>query len=317
MPTGRGALCDGNAPATLATALALRLDTDWFATFAPAFFEAGPETREILLDLIPDDFSWEGKRVMDFGCGNGRTLRHFGDEGEIAEVWGVDVDADALSTVERELCPPMHAQLSEVDPPLPFEDGSFDLIWAISVWTHLTDNSLPWLAEMHRILKPGGLLIPTYMGELHSELLAGEDWDEDRIGMNVLRHYQDWLQGAPMVLISDWWLREHWGRAFEVVRIEHGAQNFNWPVLRKRDVSVTAEDLARPSDDPREMAALRHNLKQVQRELEMALSEGEEHTAAERSRYEEMHAEFENSLSWRVTKPLRAARRLGPRQESE
>ena len=93
-------------------------------------------------------------------------------------------------------------------------------------------------------------------------------------------------------------------------RIEHGRQLFNWPVLRKKDVQVTAEDLARPSDDPREVVALRHNLKQVQRELEMALSEGEEHT-------QETRAEFENSLSWRATKPLRATRQLLRRRSSD
>ena len=186
----------------------------------------------------------------------------------------------------------MHAHMSNVDPPLPFEDSSFDLIWAISVWTHLTDNALPWLAEMHRILKPGGLFIPTYMGESHSEPLAGESWDEDRVGMNVLRHFQGWDRGGPMVLISDWWMREHWGRAFEVLDINHGPHLFNWPLLRKRDVQVTAEDLARPSDDPRELVAARHNLRQVQRELEMALSEGEEHTEAERERYRETRDEI-------------------------
>jgi SAM-dependent methyltransferase len=282
----------------------LRLDTEWLKTFGPGFFEAGPETREILLDLIPDDFSWEGSRVMDFGCGMGRTLIHFRQEAEVAEIWGVDVDRRALAPFQEHHCPPMHAHLSNTDPPLAFEDSSFDLIWAISVWTHLTDNSLPWLAEMHRMLKPGGIFIPTYMGESHSEKLAGEDWDEDRIGMNVLRHYQDWNHGGPMVLISDWWMREHWGRAFEVERIEHGPHLFNWPVLRKKEVRVTAEVLAKPSDDPRELTAAQHNLRQVQRELEMALSEGQEHAEAERMRYEEI----ESSLSWRVTKPLRAAR---------
>jgi SAM-dependent methyltransferase len=297
--------------------VAIRLDTDWLRTFGPGFFEGGPQTREILLELIPEDFDWEGKRVMDFGCGAGRTLTHFKEEAELAEIWGVDVYEPALSAVERELCPPMHAQLSDTDPPLPFEAESFDLIWAISVWTHMTDNALPWLAEMHRILKPGGLLIATYMGESHSEILAGEPWDEDRIGMNVLRHYQSWDRGGPMVLISDWWVREHWGRAFDVLEIRHDVQKFNWPLLRKRDVEVTAEELARPSDDPRELAAVRHNLKQAQRELEMALNEGEEHTEAERQRYERMRAKFENSLSWRVTEPLRAARRLGRRRQSQ
>jgi SAM-dependent methyltransferase len=290
--------------------LSLRLDTDWVRTFAPRFLEAGPKTRDALLEVMPEDFDWAGKRVMDFGCGIGRTLVHFRGEAEIAEIWGVDVDAEALREMERQLCPPMRTQLSETNPPLPFENGSFDLIWAISVWTHLTDNSLRWLAEMHRILKPDGLLIATYMGESVSELLAGEEWDEDRIGMNVLRHYQGRQEGAPMVLISDWWMREHWGRAFDVLRISHGIQGFNWPLLRKREMRVTADDLGRLSDDPREIEALRHNLRQVQRELEMALSEGEE-------RYQAMLSEFENSLSWRVTEPVRAARRMGRRRNPD
>ena len=103
---------------------ALRLDTDWFGTFGAAFIEAGPETRDILLDVIPDDFSWEGSRVMDFGCGMGRTLVHFQEEAKVAEIWGVDVDRDALAPFEENLCPPMHAHLSNTDPPLPFEDSS-------------------------------------------------------------------------------------------------------------------------------------------------------------------------------------------------
>ena len=286
--------------------LALRLDTDWIRTFGPAFFAAGPETREILLELLPDDFDWEGKRVMDFGCGVGRTLIHFREEAELAEVWGVDVHAGALRQVEEKLCPPMKTLRSGTAPPLPFEDGSFDLIWAISVWTHLTDTAHAWMAEMHRLLKPEGLLIPTYAGADHSELLAGEPWQEDRVGMNVLRHYQSWDRGAPMVLISDWWMHEHWGRGFEVLEINHGAHDQNWPLMRKRDVALSADEIERPSNDPREWPALRHNLKQVQRELEMALREGEEHLEACRERC----AEYERSRSWRLTRPLRDARRF-------
>jgi hypothetical protein len=162
------------------------------------------------------------------------------------------------------------------------------------------------MAEMHRLLRPGGLLIATYIGPHHSELLAGEPWDEDRIGMNVLRHYQGWDQGGPMVLISDWWMREHWGRGFELLEIKHGAHDQNWPLLFKRDVEMSAEEIGRPGEDPREWRALRHNLRQVQRELELALKEGEEHVAAERQR---MSSLYEGSASWRLTRPLRRGAR--------
>jgi SAM-dependent methyltransferase len=264
-----------------------------------AAYEAlGAEARNALLSLLPDRWSFDGRRVLDFGCGAGRTLRHFLADAQAAEFWGADIDAASIEWLDRNLCPPLHATRSSVVPPLGLDHGSFDLIWALSVFTHLTDNSLPWLVELHRLLKPGGFLIATYMGRWTTEEIAGEPWDEDRVGMNVLRHSNPWERGGPMVLMSDWWVEAHWGRAFEIVRIEpHHGQN--WALMRKRDIEATVEGLERPEDDPREVAALRHNLSQVQREI------------AEKERGLDERVEgYERSLSWRITRPLRAAGRL-------
>ena len=181
-------------------------DTDWGRSFDDLWRQLGPETRTALLDVLPEDWSFAGKRVLDFGSGWGRTLGHFLREAHEAEFWGVDVDRVTIEQLQRELCPPFHARVCGVDPPLEFEDASFDLIWAISVFTHLSDNSLAWLLELHRVLKPGGLLIATYMGRWHAELFDDEPWDEDRVGMNVLRHDQGYDQGGPMVMMSDWWI---------------------------------------------------------------------------------------------------------------
>lgn len=259
------------------------------------------------MDVLPGDWTWDGKRVLDFGCGSGRILML--EEANFAEIWGVDIFERNTRDVEENFCPPMRALLGP-EPPLPFDDRHFDLIWAISVWTHPTDTAHAWVAEMHGILRPAGLLIATYMGESHSERLAGEERDEQRIGMNVLRHWEPWIRGGPMVVMSDWWVREHGGRGFDLVRIEPDPLEFNWPPLRKRDVELSAEDIERLSDHPRERHALRHNVRQVQREVETALREREQHFAAERECCEQARAEYENSLSWRITKPLRDARRL-------
>ena len=265
-----------------------------------AYAKLGAETKAALLGLLPDGWSFAGKRVLDFGSGAGRTLRHFLVEAQTAEIWGADIDAASIEWLQRSLCPPLHATRCAPEPPLAVDPG-FDLIWAISVFTHLTDASLPWLLELHRLLAPGGLLIATYMGRWNSELLAGEPWDEDRIGMNVLRHDQGWDDGGPMVLMSDWWVCEHWGRAFEILdrRDVHGQ---TWALLRKRDVSLSAADLERPSDDPRELAALRHNVRQLQRELER--------------RGDELRRAYESTRSWRLTAPLRRLSRSWPRPGS-
>jgi SAM-dependent methyltransferase len=201
-----------------------------------AYEEIGAETRGALLRLLPDDWSFEGKCVLDFGCGAGRTLRHFLAEAEAGELWGADIDTASIAWLKKTFCPPLNAWRCTAGPPLGLEQGSFDLIWAISVFTHLTEASTPWLLELHRMLKPGGLLIATYMGRWNSEFFAGEPWDEDRVGRNVLHHTQDWDSGGPAVLMSDWWVRAHWGRAFEVLEIAPQIQNMSWALLRKRDV---------------------------------------------------------------------------------
>ena len=295
------------------------VEPGWIFRFAELWEKLGPETRGAILDLLPEGWAWEGKRVLDFGCGHGRTLKHFLGEAAQAEIWGADIHLPAIEELRASVCPPLHVMQSSYDPPLELKGGSFDLIWSISVFTHLTDNSLPWLLELHRLLKPGGLLIATYMGRFTSEFLAREGWDDDRVGMNVLRHNHPASDGAPLVMISDWWMREHWGRAFDVLEVAQ-VHNQSWPLLRKRDVELSVEDLERPSDDPREYAAMRHNLLQARREIEALQRQAKDDlAAAEQARLDAVQAQradderrlaeirrvYEESLSWRLTRPLR------------
>jgi len=258
-----------------------------------AYETTGAETKRALLEILPAEWSFEGKRVLDFGCGAGRTLRHFLVEAAAAEMWGADIDSASIAWLNQALSPPLHLVCNREDPPLGLDDNSFDLIWALSVFTHLTDSSLAWLLELHRLLKPGGLLIATHMGRWNGEIFTREAWDEDRIGMNVLRANQGWDDGGPSVLMSDWWVREHWGRAFEVLNVLPDVQWQTWVLLRRREVRLTVADLEKPSDDPREYLALRHNLRQVEKDRERVISE--------------LRGYFERSWSWRLTRPLRRA----------
>ena len=279
-----------------------------------AYTELGAQTKRQVVQLLPDGWSLEGKRVLDFGSGAGRTLRHFASEAESAEFWGCDIDAPSIEWLQENLSPPFHAWRTTQNPPLGLEHGTFDLVYAVSVFTHLTYNSSQWLLELHRMLKPDGLMIATFMGRWTTEWLAGEPWVEDRVGMNVLHHNRGWDDGGPAVLMSEWWVREHWGRAFEIVEIAPQFQNFSWAVMRKRDVELTTEDIERPSEDPREYAAVRHNVRQLQRELESQ-------AAAYEHRIRECEARilvYEDSRSWRTTRPLReVAKALRRRQVSQ
>jgi hypothetical protein len=79
-----------------------------------------------------------------------------------------------------------------------------------------------------------------------------------------------------MVFHSPWWLRAHWGRVFDIVSL--GEAGFAVPdpdngqglvVMRRKDVRLTPDDLRRVSDDPREAAALDHNVDRLMGELEI------------------------------------------------
>jgi SAM-dependent methyltransferase len=152
-----------------------------------AYEQLGAETKCALIRMLPQGWSFDGKRVLDFGCGAGRTLRQFLVEAGSGEFWGADIDAPSIAWLERTLRPPLRVVCNRADPPLGLDYGAFDLIWALSVFTHLTDSSLAWLLELHKLLKPDGFLIATYMGRWNGEVFTHEPWHEDRIGMNVLR----------------------------------------------------------------------------------------------------------------------------------
>ena len=276
--------------------------------------ELGAESRQAILRLLPDGWSFDGRRVLDFGCGAGRTLAHFLGEAEQGEVWGCDIDEPSIAWIESNLSPPLHAVPCGERPPLPFEDGSFDLVWAISVFTHLTDSWSAWLLEMRRILRPDGLLIATFMGKAVSEWLIEEPWDDDRHGMNVLRHLSAWEDGGPLVLHSEWWVRAHWGRAFEILeiadRLPHEGWVHSWALMRPRAEVPTREELERPEPgEPREVEALRNNLRQLQDEMRGAVRDTEQRIRGDsEERERQLRAAYEGSLSWRLTRPLRALR---------
>jgi hypothetical protein len=212
-------------------------------------------------------------------------------------------------------------------------------VYAISVFSHLTTSWSDWMLEVHRLLRPGGLALLTFMGRSMYQPIAGEPLDENEVGMIALRVGAPWSEGGPMVLHSQWWIREHWGRVFDVLSIR--SDGFAWEpgfgqgiaTLRKREVAVQATDLERPAEaDVREAAALRTNLRLVHEESRRArahLASYEQQqaqltrTVAELStRLREAEAveaqlrALENSTSWRLTRPLRTLRRAAKRWDS-
>jgi SAM-dependent methyltransferase len=106
----------------------------------------------------------EVRRALDFGCSSGRALRALAAAWPAIEWHGVDPNADAVAWASEHVPGASFGQ-SPTDPPLGFDGHAFDLVYAISIWSHFgEDAARRWLDEMHRLLRPGGLLVMTVHG---------------------------------------------------------------------------------------------------------------------------------------------------------
>lgn len=114
---------------------------------------------------------WEDlAAVLDWGVGCGRVARHLAPALG-SRFHGCDIDADNIAWCSANLAGAYKA--SRLEPPLPYPDNSFDVIYGISVFTHLRDSwESRWLAEMHRVLRPGGWVLMTVHGQTAIDFAA-------------------------------------------------------------------------------------------------------------------------------------------------
>lgn len=111
--------------------------------------------------------------LLDWGCGCGRLLSLIRLAVQPVDLAGCDVDSEAIRWC-REHLPGPDYEVSGFEPPLPYEDGRFDVIIGYSVMTHLAgDLQLRWLADLRRVLAPGGILVLTTHGEWACRLSGG------------------------------------------------------------------------------------------------------------------------------------------------
>ena len=144
----------------------------------PLYFDTGIAHARYFGALIRKHADVPSLRFCEWGCGPARILRHLRDHlpgcGKV-ELYGTDYNPETIDWCRQHLHG-IFFMRNELEPPLPFEDNFFDAMLVRSVFTHLSAAMHDaWIAELLRVLKPGGLLIVTTHGNHFRSMLTTDE----------------------------------------------------------------------------------------------------------------------------------------------
>lgn len=140
------------------------------------YYESGRLHAELFRALLarhgfePERF----RTLLDFGCGCGRVIRHWRGLGG-TQLHGSYYNARLVGWCRAAL-PFAEFRGNRLVPPLPYGGDMFDFVYAVSVFTHLTEPLQgAWIRELRRVLAPGGLLLLTTKGRSRLAPLGEEE----------------------------------------------------------------------------------------------------------------------------------------------
>jgi SAM-dependent methyltransferase len=197
----------------------------------PEFLRRGAEDVSYMFDLHDAQVPTRSDklRVLDFGCGCGRLSR-FLSMADWIEAFACDANPDHVDWCSTNL-PAVDTRLNRFRPPLPFDAGSIDFVYALSVFTHLPqDAAADWFRELSRVIAAQGLLIITTHGypalatikwsTIHQEMFGLTHLDAARLIQRLQReayiflHYQ-----ADVVKLAN--VGSSYGNTFMDVSLVH------------------------------------------------------------------------------------------------
>jgi SAM-dependent methyltransferase len=216
---------------------------------------SGDENRYILkgfsifrkLELVMQRYGIDNinalERVLDWGVGSARVLRHFLDQG-YRNIEGADVDSDNLDWCKRTFAS-TNFHLLPLFPPSELKNDTYDLIFGISIFTHLNETAqIKWLEELSRILKPNGIVLVSVHGDMAMARSNPSDKLLSSYLLNGFVFSSHDLHGKELVGIDDYYGTTYtstkyifhiWNKYFDVLEVVPSLiDNFQDLVIMKK-----------------------------------------------------------------------------------
>ena len=165
-----------------------------------------------------EDLDQNLEMVLEWGCGPGRVIRHLPALLNESTIIGSDFNSESIDWCSKHLLDVTFVK-NELAPPLPFEKNLFDFIYAISVFTHLSESSChQWIDELVRIIKPNGILMIWTNGDVISKFMLSEEKQRYSEGEFVVR---DRFQEGKKMFLSfhpPKWVRKNLLSRFDILK---------------------------------------------------------------------------------------------------
>lgn len=146
------------------------------------------ETAKWLTNHFKKHIELKNVKVLDWGCGPGRIIRHLPEIiGNDSEYYGTDYNSKTITWCHQNLKGISFNQ-NTLKATLPYSDEFFDIIYGISVFTHLSEQMhYEWYNELFRILKPKGIMFFTTQGDNFKIKLTDTEVQDFNNGLLIVR----------------------------------------------------------------------------------------------------------------------------------
>lgn len=141
-----------------------------------------------ILDHVKKFHTINNVSILDWGCGPGRIIRHmpaFLDDN--SKLFGTDYNSKSIDWCKTNI-DGIDFNCNSLEAKLPYKDDSFDIIYGISIFTHLSEKKhYDWITELTRVLKHGGVMFLTAHGDSFIDKLTEIEKSEYQKGNIVER----------------------------------------------------------------------------------------------------------------------------------
>ncbi|OZV69851.1 class I SAM-dependent methyltransferase [Winogradskyella aurantia] len=152
------------------------------------YFNGGYKNAKWIVGYLKKYITLQDLNILDWGCGPGRVIRHMPkiiNNG--CRFYGTDYNEKSINWCKSHLTK-IDFNKNSLKAQLPYENNVMDIIYGISIFTHLSDEMHhDWFKELHRILKPGGIMFLTTHGDNFKVKLDKAELKQYNQGQVVVR----------------------------------------------------------------------------------------------------------------------------------